>query len=537
MAQVEILLQPKQYKILDLIENHPAPVIGVGGGRGAAKSSGADRVAITLMYERKGYTVCMVMRTWVKQMVPFHLEPIRRDFPWLTEGLTSSPPAMLRIGRSRMEFKYAENYDAVEEAFRSGNYDLIIIDQAEQFTWREIVEIRKAARSKGGGDAKLLLLFNMRGASIQELKKVFYLNEKGNPEDFTFLKVNPWDNVEWVRKSLIEDGYTDKDYYRWTDEQRKSYAALRGPYTKQLANDDPVIAKADWEGDWDSIEGAYFAHSFDLDSVRAGHTLVQSLRKNWSQYWYAQDWGKSHFCVTYWAFRINLSPEEAKKTLDWDLEKPIRITCIYRELIVNDMEAADVAQEIVNATPELERPRLKSFFLSPECVTDDPNSIGNQQSKVLRKYGMPGAIKADNDRKGGYGLMGNLFKATKGSGWGKDSEGRRFQYDDAILISSECPELLNAIPTLMRDEKDLDDVAKTDKSQARIEQDCGDCARYLLKSMLAPKKKTEHDIYQEQMEAATPVNRMMIAFRHDQKMQQKTKTKRNGLGPSWKGNL
>ena len=533
----EISLQPKQSALLRLIKTSRAVVIGGGGGRGSAKSSGADRVLMILMEEWQGLEACLIMRTWVKQMVPFHLEPIRRDFPWLGENLKVSPPAMARVGKSRLDFKYAENYDAVEEAFRSGNYDLIVIDQAEQFSMKEIREIRKACRSSRGRIAKLVLLFNMRGSNIQDLRKIFYLqqfNKDEDPDDYTFLKFNPWDNVEWVRSALKEDGYSVREYYSWTDEQRKSYAAERGQYTRQLATDDEVIRKADWDGDWDSIEGAYFANSFDLESTRIGPGMVELLRKPWSTHWTAQDWGKTHWCATFWAFRVALPPSEALKYLGWTLDKQINVTVIYREMIINEREAAEVAQDIIDATPEQERSRMKAYFLSPEEVTDEPNSIGSQQSRRLRLAGMPGAQKADNDRKGGWGLMGQLFKASMGQGWGVDKEGHRFQYDDAVLISSECAELLNAIPALMRDPKNLDDVLKTDLSTARIEQDCGDGCRYLVKSMLAPRKKTEEDVFQEQMAAATPVERTMLAYKRDMR---KPAKKRQVLPPSWRGNL
>ena len=39
----------------------------------------------------------------------------------------------------------------------------------------------------------------------------------------------------------------------------------------------------------------------------------------------------------------------------------------------------------------------------------------------------------------------------------------------------------------MRDPKNLDDVLKTDKSQAKIEQDVSESARYFLKSLLDPR--------------------------------------------------
>jgi hypothetical protein len=534
----EISLQPKQSQLLKMLKTGSEPVIGVYGGRGSAKSSGADRVVITMMYEVSGLTACMVMRTWVKQMVPFHLEPIRRDFPWLSDSLKSSPPAMLRVGNSRLDFKYAENFDSVVEAFRSGNYDLIVIDQAEQFTGREIREIRKACRSRGGRTAKIVLVFNMRGAGIQDLRKWFYLHEVNkdeDPRDYISIRFNPWDNVEWVRAALKEDGYSVKEYYAWTDEQRKSYAAKRGPYTRQLATDDEVIRKADWEGDWDSLEGSFFANSFDLEATRIGPSLVAQLNRPWANHWIAQDWGKSHFCATGWAFRVAVKPSEAKEWLDWDLVKPINITVIHREMIVNEKEAPEVAQDIIDCTPANERPLIKAFFLSQEEVTDEPNSIGSQQSRRLKLAGMPGAIKADNDRKGGYGLLGSLFKATKGKGWGVDRDGNRFQYDDAILISSECPELLNAIPALLRDPKNLDDVLKTDLSSPKIEQDMGDMARYLVKSMLHPKRKTEQQQFDEKMAAAPDqASRMMIAFRH---VNAKSKPKRAIMPPSWKANI
>lgn len=496
---IELLLQPKQFDVLDLIENSPAVVIGVGGGRGAAKSSGIDRIAITLMTERPTLC-CMVMRTW-PQLLTFHLEAMRRDFDWIKDGFKLSPPARLNIGKSQMDFKCGDSYDDIVQVFRSGNYDYIFVDQAEQFSEREIREMRKACRSKGKRKAKMIIAFNMRGSGIQTLRKWFYLkeyNKDESPDDYAFIKANPWDNIEWVRPALEEDGYTEFDYYDWTDEQRMSYAATRGEYTRQLASDDEVIRNADWYGGWDSLEGAYFVNSFDLESVRRPTWSIHELCKPQASHWIAQDWGKSHFCATYWAFRVSLKPSEAKLYLDWDLERPINVTCIHREMIVSEQEPTEVAQNIVDTTPDNERSKIREYFLSPEEVTEDANSIGAQQGRRLRQYHMPNPVKADNDRKGGYGLMSALFKASKGKGWGADKDGNRFQYDEAVLISTECAELLKSIPMLMRDPKNLDDVLKTDRGAAKIEQDCGDACRYLLKSMLAPRRMTRDEVVAEE---------------------------------------
>jgi len=282
MPTIELL--PNQSLLYDELRNGDHAVIGVGGGRGSSKSSGADRCILSLMYEIPGIRICLIMKLWSTQIVPFHLEQLRHSFPWLTDNLRMSSPALLQLNGSSCEFKAAQNYDSVELAFRSGNYDVIFVDQAEQFSLREISEMRKCCRSTKikFPIGKMVLLFNMRGSGIQDLKKMFVNKEIGDPNDYIFFKFDPWSNYTWVQNALIKDGYSVKDYYRWTDDQRKEYAALKGPYTKMLSEGDPVISKADWEGSWDTVEGAYFANSFDLESTRLSPSIVDSMKKPWA---------------------------------------------------------------------------------------------------------------------------------------------------------------------------------------------------------------------------------------------------------------
>ena len=199
------------------------------------------------------------------------------------------------------------------------------------------------------------------------------------------------------------------------------------------------------------------------------------------------------------------APSEALKYLGWEITNPINVSVVYRELIVSELESTDVGQSIVDATPKDEREKHRSFYLSPDAFgeKDSANTIALKEGAVLLAHGMPHATPADNDRKGGWGLMSTLLKASKGKGWGMDKDGKRFQYDDALLISSECSELLKAIPGLLRDPKDIEDVLKTDKSRAMIEQDCGDAVRYLLKSMLAPRKRNQEELDRERLSTVT----------------------------------
>lgn len=494
----ELALQPKQHQLLDLIENDPATWIGAGGGRGSAKSSGLDRIALALLASEPGIVGCIVMRT-SEQVRKYHIDPMLKTFPELKPYYHGTfkkfrLPAGEGLQTSDLDIGYAENYDAVESFFRSANYKFIFVDQAEQFIERELREIKKACRWPKG-KASMVLAFNMGGAGIQTLRKWFHTreyNEREEPENYAFIKFNPWDNVEWVRNALAEDGLTEVDYYSWTDEHRQEYAAARGDYTKQLNQDDDPIRNRDWLGSWESLEGAYFGRVFDLQKTRITDAQAKSLWKPWGKKWLSGDWGKAHYCSHHWHFRVLASPKEVKEILGWDVKRPINIVVTYREKIVNEKTSTEVGLELVENTPADERETIKGYWLSPDAFgeRDSKHTIAMKIGAELRKFGMPYPIPADNDRKGGWGLMAEMLRETKEQASGEQDK-------DVWLISSECPQLLNALPLLMRDPKDLDDVLKTDKGEAKIEQDVADDVRYGLKSMLSPGEKPKEVQRQE----------------------------------------
>jgi hypothetical protein len=540
MPTVDIgTLLPKQSQFYYELRDGKHSVIGIGGGRGSGKSSCLDRVILTLMAESK-ISVCMVMRN-SDQIVKYHVKKIVEDFPWVESYIKVSPPASLTIGQSRLDFSYAETLDDVKRRSMSGNYDIFVIDQSEQFTEEEVSEFRRACRSTQlGKKAKLVLSFNMRGAGIEFHRKWFRDKDVPDPENLVFIKFSPWDNVFWSINQLVEDKLTIKDYYRWTDDQRRDYAGKYGDYTKQLAGDDQAISAADWFGSWDSIEGTYFSNVWDLEGTRIDPVTADLLRKDWAHCWISQDWGRAHNCVTYWHYRVSLSPKEANAVLGWELKNPINIVCTYREMIISgsentnkvigevirDKESNEVAQCIVDRTPEHERKKIKSYYLSPDGwdVKDSKNTVALSQGTVLKRNGMPAPLEADWSRKSGWALMARLMKGTKGRGYLRDTNDNLVQAEDVWLISNECPNLLNSIPMLMRDKKDIEDVAKTDKSASKLEMDCADSCRYGLKSMLSPKKKTSEDVYKEKFANAVPEEQMLMAWRRMKENENKSRT-------------
>lgn len=530
----DIHLQPKQGELLDLIEHSPATVIGVGGGRGAAKSGGADRVALVLAIDQPGVQICIVMRN-SDQIRKFHYEQIKRDYPVLEDfSNISNMTYKIPAGNSKSEIScsYAENLEDVKRRFRSGNFRYIFLDQAEQWTWEEISELNLAIRTKGSSTAKLVLLFNMGGIGIQDLRNRFgpvkKFNENEKPEDYKFLHVFPQDNVEWSRSELELDGLTEDNYYSWTDAERFTYFTTRSAYGRKLnALDDSTRAR-DLLGSWESLEGAYFGRVFDYKATMKSAEIAEGVLRPWDSRWLATDWGKTHFCSTHWCGKTLMSPSEVKAKFGWDVPIPLKVISTYREMIVSEQTSTQVGKAIVNATPEFERERLQRYPFSPEQFgeRDSEDTVPILIGRELSKYGMPQPELADNSRKAGWQLMYTLLNNTRI--WGTPLEFRTAELeaeagDTVWIISPECPELLDTIPLLMRNVKDLDDVIKTDKSQADKKMDVADSIRYALQSMLGTRSKpakVEHaENLMRMIETKVDPQLMYlaeVAFRHSQ---------------------
>jgi len=495
----KIRLQPKQYTVLEWMENSRASWLGGGGGRGAAKSGGGDRIALTLAMSQPGIVMCVVMRNY-DQVRKYHIEPLLRTYPEFKDHFTVSTSKLKIPGSgAEIDFSYAENLADVERRFRSGNYKYIIVDQAEQFSEEELREMKNACRWPGGG-AKILLLFNMGGAGcIQTLRRWFHekdFAENEDPEDYSFIHMYPWDNVEWARDALAVDGLTEDDYYEWNDADRFDYFITRTDYGRNLNSLPDALRNRDLLSSWDSLEGAYFGRVFDRQATMIDHTQSSQILRAWDTRWLSQDWGKAHFCVTLWHGMRTLSPLETLDILGWQVTQPLKVVVTYRRLIVNELTSTEVGREIVKATPESERRQIRQFFLSPDAFgeRDSANTSAMQIGNELLAQGLPQPVKADTDRPGGWTLMHTMLQNTKMRGTGGDL---------VYLISSECPELLESIPMLMRDPKDLDVVLKTDKGQAKLEQDVSEAARYGLKSKLGDSRKPYDEILRDQI-AATP---------------------------------
>lgn len=497
-----VQLQPKQGEVEDLMYGSDARWIGVPGSRGAAKSFLLDAMMISRRIALPGTKGMIMMRNY-DQVEKFHMREIAIKYPHLAPHIKFSMPANLKIPCeqgtwSQIDFSYADNLADAERRTRSGNYYDIGIDQAEQFTRAELLEIRNSCRWPGvaKGACKMLLAFNMRGVGIQGLRQWFHtkeMEERENPDDFQSVMFYAWDNVEWARAALAEDGWTAEDYYSWTDAQRFEYFVTRTQYGSDLNALPDAVRNSDLLASWDSLEGAYFGRVFDREAMMIDHQQFQALVKPWDTRWLSQDWGKSHFNSTHWHTKITITPEAAANVLGWEIKQPINAFITFREMLKQEMSSDDIGDAIVEATPECERKYTQRFHLSPDAFgeRDSVLTIADKIGQKLRLAHLPSPTPADNDRTGGWMAMYNLMQSTRRHG----ADG-----GDVWLCTTECPEVLNSIPLAARDMKNLDDVVKTDKGQARKEQDVLDDVRYGLKSeIVSVVKEIPVDVRQRQV--------------------------------------
>ena len=186
------------------------------------------------------------------------------------------------------------------------------------------------------------------------------------------------------------------------------------------------------------------------------------LQSYWPRY-ISLDWGFQHHSALYWF------------ATDGDN------TYCYRERVTNHKTAPELADVIVEGTPEKERKSIKTLYAGPDIfsrkTSDRTIAIEMDSCLAAHGFGFTGispAAAGPGDRKLGWALVYQLLK----SGRLKIAPG-----------PSGCPELIKAIPQAIRDFPDNgEDVKKVDT----VGDDCLDSFRYgLYTSSLSPRLPIE----------------------------------------------
>ncbi|MGB9244879.1 MAG: hypothetical protein WCC03_16125, partial [Candidatus Acidiferrales bacterium] len=238
---------------------------------------------------------------------------------------------------------------------------------------------------------------------------------------------------------------------------------LTEQYFQDLQTLPREMAKAYAEGSWDLFVGQYFTNfSREKHTIRIESVPFQS----WWSRWISIDWGFKHDAVCYW----HCTQPAFDSPAGYQPER----TVTYRERVFKECAPRDMAAEIVELSDEfagrdefgVER-RPTAICLSPDAWAKrtDEDTIAEQMGDVFARAGWARPTAADNDRVGGWMLMYQLLDSGE---W---------------VIGDNCTALIRCLPTLVRDDTKVEDIAKVDGD------DAADAARYGLKSRVAPKRK------------------------------------------------
>src|SRR5437899_7075465 len=450
---VDLRTQPKQHQLLKLVEQGGATWIGYGGARGGGKSAGLRIVMLARRFALP-QTRGLIFRRTYKDLWENHIDPLFRQFPHLRQFYNGAHRE-LRLpndgGESVVVFGYAEHAGDIY-SFLGKEYMDICIDEATQMTEQELVFLKTCNRWPGTSpdECKMILGMNPGGPGHAFVKRIFHdqaYHERENPGDYAFVQAYGWDNIEWCRAALSNDGLSDKDYYSWEDGQRFQYFITRSDYGRTLDRLPASLRIGHLLGRWDVFAGQYF-DIFD-PSVHVARPEQLEL-KPWNARWLGIDWGFAHDAAVHWC------AQDGARTV------------IYREFVAAGRGPRALAEEIADRSSG---EKIDAIYLSPDAYAKrtSEDTIAQQMEDVFRNRKLPQPSPADDDRVGGWMLMYELLRERQ------------------LVVCDQCPRLIQTLPMMSRDDKKLEDCVKFEGD------DAADSARYALKSRL-PSRRPPLDV-------------------------------------------
>jgi phage terminase large subunit len=230
---------------------------------------------------------------------------------------------------------------------------------------------------------------------------------------------------------------------------------LSANYHKSLFTLPPDMARMVARGDWEVYTGQFYPQfeSTPGRHVRPAAEMFKAI-KPWHTRWLGGDWGYEHPHALYW-----LAQDEGGKVR------------VYREQWGRRTGETELGR-LLTAGSSGEKLSAFAFSwdagkLSPRSQPTLPKSMMQMVTDALGD-GMPKPYPADSSpgsRVSGARLLSQLLDA------------------DMLEISDACPRLIECLPTLIRDEDNLEDVLKVDFAANEIGDDPYDGLRMALQHM------------------------------------------------------
>jgi hypothetical protein len=265
-----------------------------------------------------------------------------------------------------------------------------------------------------------------------------------------------------------------------------------------------------------TVEGQYF-------DVFDPQYHVINLREDpeaivWQDYqpvWAGHDWGVVHANALYLFTKAMV-----KNSVGEDYRMK---TVCFGEVVVTGGKTMEQLVSLLKAKCKLPNGnpcKLKAIYFSHEKFARqmEARSPADEYSRALKLADLPPVTPATRDRIGSASLMYNMLK--KGD----------------LVFLDICKEIILAIPSLMRDPDNLDDVLKVDSKG----DDAYDALRYGLYGHFASRKKPEAQAQSEriaELKKKDPLAAWFLKMKLDEDAKSKTTSFKQAEQPVWLGKV
>lgn len=425
-------------------------------------------------------TTGLILRRTFPELYKSHIVKMYEEFPDIMQFYNASNKELALPNGSRLFFGSAE-HEKDMSAYYSAEFADIMPDEAQEFSQGEIEKLSGSNRCTSNSNIlpKMVIPF-MPGQSeaglppkgLAYLKRVLVdgkLTTEEQNERWQFIQAYSWDNIEWFRKELTQDGIgkgahepgssacrcQECEFYSWPSNRRRDYFITRTAYGRKLAALTNKALRDAWlYGKWGVFEGQYF-QQFSEDKHKISLAELRQRLKPWHKRWASGDWGYDHPHAIY-----RHAQDEVGRIVT------------YGEIWGRQVNEIDLANKI---SEQYGDDRVLSGFpfswdagkLSKRSAPNFPKSINQMISDALPEW-MPKPHPADSS-------PGSRIARARLTGQLLDS--------GMWQIAEDCPQLLACIPSLLRDPKSPEDVLKVDYSENYIGDDPYDGASMGLQYM------------------------------------------------------
>lgn len=258
----------------------------------------------------------------------------------------------------------------------------------------------------------------------------------------------------------------------------------------------------------DRVEGQYFecfSNEEDVIDLRVDPEAV--IWQPWQPVWGGQDWGMGHWNAFYLFTKALV-----RKSVGSDYK--LKTLCFQEVAPTTTGHTAEEMADMINAKacyPRLpenhpqhyeisgKRCAVKTIYFSHEKFARviEKHSPADEYSKVLMSRGLPRVARGTQNRIASASFVYGLIKKRE------------------LAILKTCPGIIQALPQLQRNPKNLDDVLKSNS----MADDRYDAFRLGVYGELGAKSRPQEAQDAERMKAMDPFVRHFYAMKHARQKQ------------------